>query len=92
MDLAKLSLNYYNTAGISETFNQISWTNSTINQFEIAVRNSKNYQICLGYNISVSNDYKNNDVIGTLLSHTGLSNFMISFISLEYICLFRVSS
>lgn len=40
------SLNSYNTNGISETFNQIQWTNKTIKQFEAAVRNAKNYQAC----------------------------------------------
>ncbi|XP_019849476.1 PREDICTED: DBH-like monooxygenase protein 1 homolog [Amphimedon queenslandica] len=47
INVAMNSLNYYNPDGISESFNQISWTNDTIRQFETAVRNAKHYQVCL---------------------------------------------
>ena len=46
-NLAMNSLNSYNTDGISESFNQISWTNDTIRQFETAVRNARHYPVCL---------------------------------------------
>ena len=47
INVAMNSLNYYDADGISESFNQISWTNDTIRLFETAVRNAKHYQVCL---------------------------------------------